>query len=189
MKKFLKTTLYMGIGFIFGVITISYLSMRSSPSFLEMVRINYQLEQEIMAIRAKKNGNMNKAILHYSNLVSASSSPGLYCFNKNRKYWSIDFPISSIILEEIVSSMRTNGGEKKQEGKNRAFLADALEKAGRRKEATSEYIKASNLLGCDIEKVRKNIRILMEQEEGLLKLQDQFTFPQNPTANQSVHKQ
>jgi hypothetical protein len=179
MKKFLKTTLHIGIGFIFGVITISYLSMRASPSFLEMVRINYQLEQEIMAIRAKKNGNMNKAILHYSNLVSASSSPGLYCFNKNRKYWSMDFPITSLALEEIVSSMRTNSGEKKQEGENRALLADALEKTGRRKEATSEYIKASNLLGCDIEKVKKIARIHMEYDERLLELQDQYTYPQN----------
>lgn len=179
MKKFLKTTLHMGIGFIFGVITISYLSVRASPSFLEMVRIHYQLEQEIMAIQARKNGNMNKAVLHYSNLVSSSSSPGLYCFNK--KYWSWHFPITSLALEKIVGSMRTKSGDKKEEGRNRALLADALEKAGRRKEATSEYIKASNLIGCDIGQVKGIVKIHIEFDEFMLGLQDQYTFPQNPT--------
>jgi hypothetical protein len=181
MKKLFKTILHMGIGFIFGVTTMSYLSMHASSSFLEMVRLNYQMEQQIMAIHAKKSGNMNEAVLHYSNLVSASSSPGLYCFNKNRKYWSMAFPIASVMLERVTST-GMNSGKKKIEGINRALFADALEKARRKEEATSEYLKASNLLACDdIGKVKEIATKHMKYEEELLKLQDQYIYPQNLT--------
>ena len=87
----------------------------------------------------------------------------------------MDFPITSLMLEKIVSSMDTNRGEKMVEGTYRALLADALEKIGHRKKARSEYIKASNLLGCDIGRVKGIIRLQMEYEEGLLKFQDQYT--------------
>ena len=64
-----------------------------------------------MAIRAKKLGDMNQAIIHYSNLVTSSSSPGLSCFSKAKTYWALLFPINSLVLEEI-SDTGKNGKSK-----------------------------------------------------------------------------
>ena len=102
LKKSVRAMFLIAIGFIIGTITMSYLCILASSSFLEIVKQNYQIEQKILAIHAKKEGNWKEAIRHYANLVSASSPPGLYCFNKN--YWSIDFPFASVILNKVINA-------------------------------------------------------------------------------------
>ena len=172
MKKLFQTTLIIATSFTIGFMTMGYLSMRASVKYLELVRLNYQIEQQIMAIRAKKLGDMNQAIIHYSNLVASSSSPGLSCFGKTKTYWALLFPINSLVLEEISDTGKNGKSKEVEEGINRARLADALEGAGYTKEATSEYIKASHLLGCnnDIVRVKKIIKRVLASDEELLKL-------------------
>lgn len=155
--------------------------MRASKSFLEIVRLNYLIEQHILAIRAKKGGDMNRAIIHYENLVSASRSPGLYTFDKSRKYWTFSFPFAFPILEQVPPEVANREPKKVTEAMYRAMLADALEKAGRTEEAMSEYVNASYLLGYteDVGRVKEFIREVMPSDDELLKLQDQYVHPEN----------
>ena len=177
MKKILPTTLLLAFGFMIGVITTCYLSKSASLPFLDMVRLNYQTEQYIMAVRAKKLGNTRQAVMHYANLVAASSSPGLYCFSKEREYWSTTFPFSSLVLART-SSISSVKGRQRAEAINRGMLADALEKSGRTEEAMSEYIKATHLLGVgdDIASVKKVIEKVTSSDDELLELEDKYTF-------------
>jgi hypothetical protein len=80
MKKFLYSVLLLATGVLVGIVLTSYLSMLASKSFMKIIRLNYQTEEHIKAIKAKKNSDMKEAIIHYRNLVEVSSSPGLYCF-------------------------------------------------------------------------------------------------------------
>jgi hypothetical protein len=180
MKKLLCPIFLIGIGFIFGVIIMCFLSMRASSSFLEIVRLNYQQEQQIMAIRAKKSGNIHQAVIHYSNLVSVTSSPGLYSFNNNRDYWTIGFPLSSLVLSKI-DDESTNKSKDFQEGINRGMLADVLEKCGRTQKAMQEYIRAAYLLGCkdDIIKTKEILKEILSFEDELLKMESMYTYPAN----------
>jgi len=54
MKKVLYSMLLLILGFLVGVCVMGYLSMIASKPFLEIVRLNYQMEEHIKAIRAKK---------------------------------------------------------------------------------------------------------------------------------------
>ncbi len=180
MKKLLKPILLLVLGFACGAIATCYLSMRASSYLIDVIEIDYQLEQQVMAIRAKKQGNLNQAVIHYSNLAAASSSPGLNCFTKVRKYWSMWFPFTSIMYRRMFDPI-SEKSKKTDEAFNRAVLADALEKSGRMEEANSEYIKAAHLFGWnnDISKVKKAVEGYMKSEDTVLKVhQDSYIYPQ-----------
>ncbi len=180
MKKFLKVILVLVIGFVGGVITTCYLSMRASSSLIDFIKIEYETEQELMAIRAKKQGNLNQAVIHYSNLAAASSSPGLHCFSRGNDIWSMDFPFGSIILRRMIDAIPEKG-KNRDEAMRRAVLADALERSGRIEEANAEYSKAVNLFGCgwDISKIKEIAKAHMLYENTKLELlQDKFLYPQ-----------
>jgi hypothetical protein len=177
MKKILYSVLLLTTGVLIGIFLTSYLSMLASKSFINIIRINYQMEEHIKAIKAKKNADIKQAIVHYRNLVEASSSPGLYCFNDKRDLWSIDFPFAAVILEKISKSVPVDGAEKVA-AFNRAMLADALEKSGDMKAANYEYAKAANIIGLgnDIQKLKKFVQTIMSHDEAFLKMENQYTY-------------
>lgn len=166
------------LGFLMGVLVMGYLSMIASKSFLEIVSLNYQMEEHIKAIRAKENADMANAVIHYKNLIEASSPPGLYCFSDKRDLWSLGFPFMAVVLGQISKPIPAEGA-KKREAMNRAMLADAMEKAGDKKAATAEYAKAADLFGFDanIERVRKIVQEVISSDNAILTLEKQYTYP------------
>ena len=178
MKRFLKVILILVIGFAGGVITTCYLSMRASSSFIDFIKIEYETEQELMAIRAKKREDLDQAITHYKNLVAASSSLGLHCFSRGNDIWSMDFPFGAIILRRMVDAIPEKG-KNRDEAMKRAVLADALERSGRIEEANAEYSKAANLFGCgwDISKIKEVVETYIQHEYKKLELlQDKYLY-------------
>jgi hypothetical protein len=179
MKKILFSILLLTVGVVIGVVVTSFLSMVASKSFINIVRINYQIEEQIKAIKAKKNADIKQAIVHYRNLVEASSSPGLYCFNDKRDLWSIDFPFAAVILGKISKSIPNQAkGAERVAAINRAMLADALEKSGDTKAANYEYAKAANIIGLgnDIQKLKKIVQTIMSHDEAFLEMENQYTY-------------
>ena len=88
MKKYIVGLSLIIAGFIIGVIFMGLLSMEASEIYIETVRINYLTEQEVLAVRAQKDGDFNKALIHYSNLVYVTSSPGIRSFKSiHSKVW------------------------------------------------------------------------------------------------------
>lgn len=189
MKKLLLISLIFVIGLATGIILTSYLAKYASLSFLDIVRLKYQTEQQIMAIRAKKMGKIDHAVVHYRNLVAVSSSPGLYCFNKELEYWTLSFPFSYPTLKpgNILADKRST---MYSEGINRAMLADVLDEAGEKEEARSQYLEAARLLGCDgdVAKVKKIIKGVLSSDDALLELEAEYTYPLNEKIGTSITK-
>jgi len=153
--------------FILGVLFMGYLSSKASITFLDIVKVNYVNEQEILAICAKNDGNINKAIRHYYNLVDAKE--GLRSFDVKKNPWNFFFPFEAIALKKLSDTPRQRG-IKIDIGISHGKLANALEMAGLDKEAEEEYQKASILIGSTPEKVNKLIDDLKISENEMLKL-------------------
>ncbi len=51
MKKFITHSLFLVIGLVLGIVIMGYLSMKASQMYIEVFRINYEQEQEMLAAR------------------------------------------------------------------------------------------------------------------------------------------
>ena len=89
-----KAVLMGMFGFLLGFATMAYLSMRASVTFLELTRVNYQIEQQILGVCAKRRGDMNKAVTHYINGVAASSSQDMAFWKQAHPRWTFQFPVA-----------------------------------------------------------------------------------------------
>jgi len=177
MKKVIFIILAIIISFILGVFVMGYLSKKASLTFLEIVKFNYKIEQQILAVRAKQEGNFHKAAIYYTNIISVEEFPGLMCFNQTMNSWSFDFPFSTIFLQKM-SEARLNRGVDITIGITHGRFAEILEFLGRNQEAQKEYQKAAKLMGVpgNINRVKEIIKKLEKSESELLKLQDKFTY-------------
>ena len=167
MKRTVLIVLIAIISFISGILFMGYLSSKAGETFLDMVKVNYIHEQEMLALRAKKEENINKAIRHYYNMVDAKE--GLRGFDINKNPWNLVFPFEAIALKKLSDTPRQRGIEI-DIGFSHGKLANILEIAGLHKEAEEEYKKASLLIGTSPEKVKKLITELKNPENEMLKL-------------------
>lgn len=145
------------LSFTVGVLFASYLALRASVISLKITKLKYEMEQEVLAIRAKHDNNISKAILHYSNIVASKEPPGLRSFDPNNNHWGFDFPFTAIILGKITentTNATNHRGVEADIGMAHGKLAHALEMAGLEKESQEEYQKASLLVRLSPEKVR-----------------------------------
>jgi len=143
-----------------------YLSSNASTIFLDIVRINYINQQEILAIRAKKDMRLNEAVYHYSNIIAAKEHPDFFSFDGLKK-WNLFFPFEAVVLKEI-NSTNYPQGYRIDIGISHGRLANALEMAGLLEEAEKEYNKASLLIHTSPENVKKLITD-SRYDEGMLK--------------------
>lgn len=157
------------ISFMLGVLFMGSLSSKAGETFIDVIKINYIHEQEILAIRAKNGGNVNKAIRHYYNMVDAKEV--LRSFDIKENPWNLFFPFQAIALRNLGSTHRQRGVEIDL-GISHGKLADALEMAGFNGEAEKEYKKASVLTHMSPEKVKKLINDLRDHETEILKLEE-----------------
>lgn len=164
-------------GFIIGVVFMGLLSKQASKVYIEGVRIEYEIEQEVLAVRAQKDGDLNKALVHYSNVVYATSSPGIRFFETRQSTWSLAFPFAAIILQEMRRNVDpSNIVRARIEGMNRGKLAIILKALGRNNEAEEQYQIAANLMGInDTQRVQEMVRHVQEETvQNWFQLENQF---------------
>lgn len=163
----LFASLFLVVGFVLGVLIMGLLSQKASKTYLEIVNVKYEIQQEKLASRAKKDGDLERALIHYTNLVDATSSPGRAFFNFDETTWTWGFPFAALFLHKISEGTDSQGiARARNEGVNRGKLAAILEALGREKEASEQYKKAAALIGFeDINRVKKLITTLESEEE------------------------
>jgi hypothetical protein len=153
-------------GFILGIFCCLFLSMQAASSYADSIRINYQLEQHIMAVKAKAKDDMVAAIAHYKNIVDTSSS-AVGSFDNSKKIWTFSYPFLAGINKYLgVGQIERSEAS---EGIYRALMSDALERHGNIAEANIELRKASMLLGCngDIMKAKEILKGVLKSEREL----------------------
>ncbi|HEY1268240.1 MAG TPA: hypothetical protein VGH16_13380 [Candidatus Binatia bacterium] len=153
MKKY-----FIGIfamGFILGFLTMGVLSMRASKSYLQTIRLIYFGQENMLAADAKKKGDLQGALIHYTNLVEAQYSPAIQFFEKQPK-WSFLFPIAAIsfrLAEPVDTDAKFRDG--RAEGLDRMQLGILLEQLGRNDEAQEQYNRAAKLMGVSMERLQE----------------------------------
>lgn len=167
MKKNILSLMLFVCGFIVGITIFSFLARQAASSYADSIRINYQIEQQLLAIKSKKNDDYKTAVNHYKNIVE-SSNFSIKCFEKSKNLWTLGYPFFSF-FNKIIGIGKIERSNK-TEGIYRALLSDALEKEGDLDAAIIELKKASILLGLENETDRaKKIAIeVLKSEDTLL---------------------
>jgi tRNA threonylcarbamoyladenosine modification (KEOPS) complex Pcc1 subunit len=155
-------------GLFLGCVFYAFLGLQAASSYTDSLKINYQLEQQTMAIKAKNADNLKAAINHYRNIVDASNST-LRCFENSKSIWTISYPIIANINKYL--GIGQIDGSKASEGIYRALLSNALEQGGDIAGANIELKKASKLLGRgeNVEKTKEILKDILKSEADLVK--------------------
>jgi tetratricopeptide (TPR) repeat protein len=179
MKKVLFITSLIALGFVLGVLIMGYLSKRASSTFLEIIKLNYITEQEVHAVRAKFNGDLDQAALYYKNIISAQDPPGLRSFDPYLSSWDFAFPFAAPILRKMQEVAPRRGGEALY-GITHGKLAYVLEKMGKKEEAEQQYLMALEMIGrsSNGEWVKEFVEQLNSIDTLTLKLEGIFTYPE-----------
>ncbi len=145
---------------------MGYLSVRASRMYLETFRINYEHEQELLAARKRKEGALQWELAHRINVVNLSPPVELPSFLDMNEVWSLEFPLTSLILERISNIPYRYETYKKYKGQKIAMLADTLERLGMKKEAEEKWKEASRFTGhTNIEKTKKMVSMWHKIED------------------------
>jgi len=184
MKRVLLVILVFIIGFVSGVLSMGYLAKRATFVFLNICKLNYTMEEEILAVRARQRGDLREANRCFKNVAVAVDSPGLRCFaDEPKNGWSLDFPIGAIVLREMINAngKHSKSGIEFNAGLKHGRFAETLEEMGEKEEADKEYLTAARLMGRpdSIEWVKRNVKAIDELDPKLLELQDIYCYPSN----------
>ena len=159
MKKFFAFILPLLVGIVIGILIMGLLSMRASKMYLEVLRINYEHEQEMLAARARRDG-----------VVDVCLPNELRAFENTAAIWDFAFPFATPVLEAIGDIPEKDRAYQINKGFKLARLADTLERAGLRDDATSTWKEAAKLLGHnDVKKARSLVKNLKQSDDELLK--------------------
>ena len=170
MKKFFAFFLPLLAGIIIGILIMGLLSMRASKMYLEVLRINYEHEQEMLAARARRDGALHWELAHRKNVVDVCLPNELRAFEDTAAMWEFSFPFTTPILEMIGDIPEKYRAYQIHKGFKIARLADTLERFGLRNEAASTWKEAAKLLGHnDVEKARSLVKRLNQADDELLK--------------------
>jgi len=174
MKKLIGVIMLLVIGYLAGFMTMGYLAMESVPALLQMVNQDFERRQWALAIQAKQRGNIDQAIAHYSNVISAAESAAERSLQGGRT-WTFFFPLAGPILSRISKSTAQEKGAPIQEALYHGLLADALERSGRTNEAHQSYLRGAQILGHgdEIKRVRTLVNDALSHESDLLMITDQ----------------
>lgn len=170
MKKIVICSLTFLAGIIIGVLIMGLLSMRASKMYLEVFRINYEHEQEMLAARARRDGALHWELAHRKNVVDVSLPNELLAFKDTAATWEFTFPFATPILERIRNIPEKDRAYQINKGVKLARLADTLERIGLRAEAVSTWKEAAKLMGHnDVEKARSLSKRLNQADDEWLK--------------------
>jgi hypothetical protein len=149
MKKYFAG--FFVLGFVVGFIVMGFLAMHASKVFLKTVRYGYLGQEEMLAIEARRKGDLATALLHYGNVVDLPNSPILQ-YMQTQPQWGFTFPLAALVIERMTSAPGVAEGEKKLEGMGRLQVAMVLEEMGRKEEAQDQYGKAAKVLNVSVER-------------------------------------
>jgi hypothetical protein len=170
MKKFFAFSLVFLSGIVIGILIMGFLSMRASRVYLEVFRISYEHEQEMLAARARQSGALHWELVYRKNVVDVSPPSGLRSLKDTAATWEFTFPFAAPILKAIGDIPQKDRAYQINKGVNLARLADALERAGLRDEAAAAWKEAIKLMGHnDVEKARSLVKSLNQADDEWLK--------------------
>lgn len=168
MRRYLLLVVTFLGGGVAGVVLMGWLSMTASETYLDLVRTAYRHEQELLANQAWQQGDLRRALIHYDNLVQASSEAGIKALEPGHVRWPFSFPVAAIVLQSLSQRPGVSAkGRAYLEGVYRAKLARVLEATGRPEDARAEFGRAAQLMGVDgIEQVKQFIKELDDSHQG-----------------------
>lgn len=170
MKKFFAFSLVFISGIVIGILIMGFLSMKASRTYLEVFRIKYEHEQEMLAARARQSGALHWELTHRKNVVDLSLPSDLRSLKDTAATWDFAFPFAAPILKAIGDIPQKDRAYQINKGVQLARLADALERAGLRDEAAATWKEAIKLMGHnDIKKARAIVKTLNQADDEWLK--------------------
>lgn len=169
MKKFFAFFFTLLTGIVIGILIMGLLSIKASHTYLEVFRLNYEHEQEMLAARARQSGALHWELGYRKNVVDLSLPSDLHSLKNTEATWDIVFPFAAPILEAIGDMPQKDLAYQKNKGVNLARLADALERAGMHDEAESTWKEALRLMGHnDMEKAKALVQTLNQADDKWL---------------------
>ena len=145
------------------------LSMKASDVFVEVVRSQYDREQQMMAAQARKDGKPYWELVHRKNVVDASSYSNLPSFEEASDNWTFAFPFAAPILKKISDIPNRDKAYRVMHGINLARMADTLELLGKDEEAVELWQQAAKQMGHnDIQKARSIVADMTKLDSSQL---------------------
>jgi hypothetical protein len=159
MKKFAIGAAFV-VGVVLGGTSMNLLAMKASKVYLHAIRSDYLAQEELLAVQAQKRHDFNQALVHYNNMVYATSAPGDAFFKTAQSKWSFWFPFAALVIDQMGRDSKSSGlAQNKIEGINRGKLGMILEALGKKNEAEKQYQMAADLMGIkDIQRLKETIR-------------------------------
>lgn len=166
LNQSLKVLSIFVAGLAVGSLIMGYLSVRASKTFVEVLRSNYNAEQESLAADAHSKGNKYAEFIHRRNIVESSRLGNLTVFNKMKTAWSFDFPFSAIALSQFIEQPGIEKGRKIVYAIDLGRLAEATENIGLKEEADKMWNESAKNMGYDVPRLRSFIASLHKIDEN-----------------------
>lgn len=116
IKSVLKVGLIFLAGVLVGGMTLAVLSSRASTEYLAIVKMNYEMQQELDGYRALHQQDYPKAVWHFTNLVSSQEGDQALAFQEAVPRWPLSFPFVAVILKKIRAANNPQGIAKNRVG-------------------------------------------------------------------------
>ncbi len=170
MKDTLKRKLFLALcilgAFVAGAAAMNLFYMRIRPTYRDVMRVTFRVDQEFRASRATRNVDLNEALVHRWNVVDSHPQGTINIFDdgiykgEDSDFW---FPFKVYILGMIGKSSYERG-ELISKGIDCGKLAFLLESMGASKEADSYWDIAQR---CINKKTVKDTKSLIIRLYGL----------------------
>jgi len=141
MKPRTVVTLSGSLGFIVGAIAYGSLAARSIGVQTRAVQQMYSIEQEFLAKRAERNGDLLAALHHQWNVVDASSDNWIHTY----QHWETPPPWFALQWLELGEMQRSRPvrGKEIADGLGRGSFARLLDANGFETKATEQWKQAA----------------------------------------------
>jgi len=165
LKRISAVTGILLLGFAGGAVVATTLEMHARPVYRDILLSELIYTQESLAGKAERDGDYLRALVHRSNVVTASSTEGLLAFGTAwvsptvEKEWR--FALAAVVLRAIKRHSDPAGiGARRAEGIARGQLALVLEHLDRGDEAQEQWMLAAGLWDTPVERVRRMVERL-----------------------------
>lgn len=171
MRRTLRVAAVFAAGLVVGVIATNLLGMMARRQYREILRVDMAVEQEMLAARARRQGDLLGAVLHRWASVQSQAKDGFGAF---RDDWGahaeaeqqFSFPVYAIVLGEMQKTSDPDGrGQRALEGLDRGKYAVALEEFDQIETATAQWQLAAKLLDRKPATTRATVARILQAED------------------------
>ncbi|MCP3928186.1 MAG: hypothetical protein GY705_03690 [Bacteroidetes bacterium] len=163
MKSVVKVGLIFLAGVMVGSIAIAFLSSRASTEYLAIVKMHYEMQQELEGHRSFNRKDFSGAVFHFTNLVNSQEGDEILAFQEGYSKWPLSFPFAAEILRKIRQVNDPEDiGKNRIIGITRGLLGTAYEKQGDTEMANIQYQKGIEHWGgkgIDTQKLKKVVEV------------------------------